>query len=194
MLLKILFFFNFYCPIYLLKIEYFCLLLLFYIQVNYYKNMNIQLIASKFNGRCKDGDFDYMIKQDMKSETDPRTLYIYNDNTESYYSHSYKIGAGNAIIRPYNQFNPNIQRPFSAGIPTGSLEHGGFDELSSETIQVINGSIKLIELIIKKHSIKTIYYSTNDETGLLGKALFDVDNEVLLYITNKLKQLVDKLN
>lgn len=151
--------------------------------------MNIQLIASKFHGRGLDGDFNYMIRQDMELETDPLTLYIYNDNTESYYSHNYKMGAGNAIIRQYNQFNPKMQRPFSAGIPTGSMEHGGFGELTQEAIQVINGSIKLIELLIKKHSIRTIYYSTNDESGLLGKSLFDVDNDVLMYITDKLKKL-----
>lgn len=151
--------------------------------------MDIQIIASKFNGRGIKGDFNYMIRQDMELETDPLTLYIYNDNTESYYSQNYKMGAGNAIIRQYNQFNPKIQRPFSAGIPTGSLEHGGFDDLTHEAVQVINGSIKLIEKLIKKHSIKTIYYSTNDKSGLLGKSLFDVDDTVLMYITDKLKKM-----
>ena len=151
--------------------------------------MNIQLVASKFNKSETIGDFNYMIKRDMELENDPLTLYIYNDNTESYYSHAYRMGAGNAIIRQYNQFNPKMQRPFSAGIPTGSLENGGFDELNEEAVQVINGSIKLIEKIIVAYSIKTVYYSTNDACGLLGKSLFDVDDEVLLYITTKLKKL-----
>lgn len=151
--------------------------------------MDIQLIASKFNKKGFEGDFNYMIKQDMLCDTDPLTLYIYNDNTESYYSHSYRTGAGNAIIRQYNKFNPNMQRPFSAGIPTGSLEHGGFEELTKEAIQVINSSIKVIEQIIKEHSIQTVYYSTNNETCLLGKSLFDVDDTVLIYITDKLKKL-----
>jgi hypothetical protein len=154
--------------------------------------MNTQVIASQFHGRNKDGDFNYMIMRDMDMEVDPLTLYIYNDNTESYYSHGYRAGAGNAIIRQYNQFNPKMLRPFSAGIPTGSLENGGFEELSQEAIHVINGSIKLIEKIIKEYSIKTVYYSTNDKSGLLGKALFDVDEDVLLYITDKLKKLSSK--
>lgn len=151
--------------------------------------MNIQIIASKFNKRETEGDFNYMIKRDMELKNDPLTLYIYNDNTEAYYSREYRKGCGNAIIRQYNQFNPKMRRPFSAGIPTGSLKNGGFEELSDEAIQVINGSIKLIEKIIVEHSIKTIYYSTNDATGLLGKAIFDVDDEVLMYITNKIKKL-----
>lgn len=69
------------------------------------------------------------------------------------------------------------------------MENGGFEELNEEAIQVINGSIKLIEKIIIDYSIKTVYYSTNDKNGLLGKSLFDVDNEVLSYITTKLKKL-----
>jgi hypothetical protein len=151
--------------------------------------MNIQLIGTKFHDREIKGDFNYMIKCDMQLENDPLTLYIYNDNTESYYSRSYKTGAGNAIIRQYNKFNPNMQRPFSAGIPTGSLKNGGFQELNEESVKVINGSINLIKKIIMDYSIKTIYYSTNSESGLLGKSLFDVDNEVLIYITDKLKKL-----
>jgi len=151
--------------------------------------MDIQIIASKFNQRNENGDFNYMIKNDLCANQDSHCLYIYNDNCESYYSQSYKPGGGNAIIRQYNKYNPDIVRPFSAGIPTGSFENGGFDELTPEAINVINGSMKIIEQIINDYSIKTIYYSTNDNSGLLGHSIFDVSDDVLIYITNKIKML-----
>lgn len=151
--------------------------------------MDIQIIASKFKGKNIEGDFNYMIKRDMNLETDPLTLYIYNDNTELYYSRGYRIGAGNAVIRQYNKYNPKMSRPFSAGIPTGSFAHGGFENLNQEAIIVINDSIKIIENIIKQYSIKKIYYSTNNSSGILGKSLFKVDDDVLTYITDKIKKL-----
>lgn len=149
----------------------------------------IEIISSKFSKRGEEGDFEYMIKRDMSLPEDPLTLYIYNDNTEAYYSRGYRRGAGNAVIRHYNKYNPEMIRPFSAGIPTGSLENGGFEELGNEAINVINGSITIIKSIINDYNIKKIYYSTNDDSGILGKALFDVNDEVLFYITNKIKNL-----
>lgn len=154
--------------------------------------MDIQIIASQFKSKNTEGDFNYMIQRDMNLEIDPLTLYIYNDNTESHYTQSYRSGIGNAIIRKFNKFNPSISRPFSAGIPTGSLEHGGFEELSNEAMNVINESIKIIELIIITCDIKTIYYSTNNSTGLLGNSLFDVNDDVLNYITMKIKKLSNR--
>lgn len=151
--------------------------------------MNVQIIASQFNGIGKKGDFNYMIKRDMSSEEDPLTLYIYNDNCESYYSNSYRAGAGNAIIRQYNKFNPKIKRPFSAGIPTGSFEHGGFSKLDNVALHVIRGSLDMIKKIIETYSIKTIYYSTNNNIGTLGTSIFDVNEDVINYITNKIKKL-----
>jgi hypothetical protein len=151
--------------------------------------MNIYVIASKFKGIGKEGDFNYMIKRDMQLEIDPLTLYIYNDNTESHYSHSYRRGAGNAIIREYNKYNTNLKRPFSAGIPTGSFKNRGFDDLSDEVKNVTNKSIKIIKGIIKDHNIQTIYYSTDDESGKLGQALFKVNDDVIHFITNKIQNL-----
>lgn len=149
----------------------------------------IEIIPSKFSERGKEGDFEYMIKRDMNLSQDPLTLYIYNDNTESYYSRGYRKGAGNAVIRHYNKFNPAFSRPFSAGIPTGSLENGGFQELGKTEIDVINGAVSIIKSIIKDYNIKKIYYSTNDNSEILGNSLFDVNNDVLFYITNKIKKL-----
>ena len=151
--------------------------------------MDLEIIASKFIGLNTFGDFNYMIKQDMLQKDDPLILYIYNDNTESYYNHSFRRGKGNAIIREYNKFNPNLQRPYSAGIPTGNFKSGGFSELSEDVVTIINKSITIIKNIINKYKIKTIYYSTNNKSGILGKSLFDVDESVLKFITLEIQKL-----
>lgn len=152
--------------------------------------MNITIYATKFTKRNTFGDFSYMIDANMDTDDNNEiALYIYNDNTESFNSHSYDRGCGNAVIRPYNQYNPNLSRPYSAGIPTGSFKYGGFDEFTNKEKLIIDTAINEIKKLITKHNINTLYYSTNDESGLLGQSIFEVNMDVRKYITTELAKL-----
>ena len=99
------------------------------------------VIGIVFKKRNKVGDFSWMIKQQQYN----KTLFIYNDDIES--RNKYHKGGGNAIIRPYNQYNPRIKIPRSVGIPTGSLKTGGFTTLDDVTKKFIDDSIEDIENI-----------------------------------------------
>jgi len=147
------------------------------------------IIATKYHGSNKFGDYEFMIKQDMKQKIDPLTLYIYNDNTESYDSKSCRSGIGNAVIRKYNKYNKNLIRPFSVGIPTGSLRHGGFTELDNATKKIIDHAITKLRKIITKYGIKKLYYATNNKSGIIGQSLFEIDYDVRKYITQEIKKL-----
>lgn len=88
----------------------------------------IYVHASIFKHIGIEGDFDFMIKNDIKCGV-LDTLYIFNDNEESFYSASFSQGKGNAIIRKYNIYamkTKRIIRPYSHGIPTGSLAKRGY--------------------------------------------------------------------
>lgn len=78
----------------------------------------------------KYGDFTWMIRQLEYQDS----LFIFNDNIES--KHSYTNGCGNASIREYNKYNPYIDIPRSAGIPTGSLISRGFISLTDENKKI----------------------------------------------------------
>lgn len=147
--------------------------------------MDIQIIASKFVRLNKLGDFKYMIETNKNQDS----LYIYNDNIECFNNLSYGRGKGNAIIRCYNQFNPNLKKPYSIGIPTGSLKYGGFTKLDIKTKNIVDEAFDRIINVLNKHDFKTIYYSTDDVNGRLGMSIFKVDDNVITYITDKLHQL-----
>ena len=147
--------------------------------------MDIQIIASRYVGLNKSGDFKYMIDQNINEDA----LYIFNDNIEHFNKKSYIKGKGNAIIRYYNQFNTNLKKPHSIGIPTGSLKYGGFTSLDDDTKLIIDESFDRIIDVLNKHNFNTIYYSTNNKSGILGTSIFRVNVDVIKYITNKLHEL-----
>ena len=150
--------------------------------------MDVQIIASKFAGLNKPGDFKYMIEQNVNVDS----LYIYNDNIECFYNQSYGKGKGNAIIRCYNQFNPKLKKPYSIGIPTGSLRFGGFTNLDLKTKKIIDESFDRLINVLNKYEYKKIYYSTNNVNGMIGTSIFNVNKDVIEYITNRLHQLSSK--
>lgn len=113
-------------------------------------------------------------------------LFIFNDNEEHHNTN--RRGAGNAIMRKYNKYNSNLDRPRSAGIPTGTLEDGGYQELNSHVIVQVDNAIEEIKEIIKKYNYNKICYSA-EKDGVLGTGIFTVDRSVLEYITTKIKEL-----
>jgi hypothetical protein len=128
------------------------------------------------------GDFIWM--KDQKEYYN--SLFIFNDNTE--YHDTNKRGAGNALMRPYNKYNTSLEKPISAGIPTGSLKDGGFMEFNKEVKKIIDDSFQEIRELIKKYNYSEIIYST-DKDGNLGTNLFEVNKDVIKYITFLIKSL-----
>ena len=143
------------------------------------------IVPTQFTKRNKYGDFKWMIRQ----EEHQKALFIFNDDIES--KDSCKNGWGNACIREFNSNNPLIEIPQSAGIPTGSRKKKqGFQELDTETQEYIDTAVEKIKELIQKHSYETIYYSANRE-GLLGSKIFKPCDEVITYITEKIRSLGD---
>lgn len=129
------------------------------------------------------GDFNWMINQ---KEWDS-CLFLFNDNLE--YHFTSKRGAGNAIIRKYNPYNSNLEKPRSFGIPTGTLKDGGFTELSLEVKFIIDKCFEHIESIIKKYSYEKIIFSKDKNEDKLGTSIFEVSQDVIDYITEKIYEL-----
>jgi hypothetical protein len=142
----------------------------------------IEIIGNIYKGREKDGDFHWMIKQDIYKDI----LFLFNDNEE--YHDTNARGAGNAIIRKYNKYNKKLEKPRSAGIPTGTLRDGGYEELNDHVKKQVKTAIQEIKEIIIKYNYKKICYSS-EKDGILGTGIFTVDRDVLIYITNKIKKL-----
>jgi hypothetical protein len=142
---------------------------------------NIQLIGVKFVKSNQFGDFNWMCNQEEYSDS----LFIFNDNEE--YHDTCKGGAGNAVMRRYNKYS-KLDKPKSAGIPTGTLQYGGYQSLDKNSVIQIDSAIgEIIELIIK-YNYKQIYYSSELD-GKLGTSIFAVDEKVIRYITHKLFSL-----
>jgi hypothetical protein len=140
------------------------------------------VIPNVYEGRYKEGDFQWMIKQDEYKDI----LFIFNDNEECHNT-NYR-GGGNAVIRKYNIYNTKLEKPRSAGIPTGTLENGGYKELTDYVKKQIDTSIEEIKKIAKTYEYKKICYSS-EKDGILGTGIFNVNRDVLIYITEKIKEL-----
>jgi hypothetical protein len=148
--------------------------------------MDITLIGSIFTEVGAFGDFYYMIESGKYKNA----LFIYNDNEESYFDKSFNAGAGNACIRKFNKYNERFSNnPMSFGIPTGTLEHGGYKNFNRRNMEIINDCINQIIQIIQTFNKKQLFYSSKDITGILGNGIFEVNIDVLRYITFKLHKL-----
>jgi len=62
----------------------------------------------------------------------------------------------------------------------------GYTELTDDVKLKIDGCIKEIKETVEKYGYKKIYYSAKKPNGLLGTSIFQVDKQVLLYITQQL--------
>ncbi len=127
------------------------------------------------------GDFNWMIQQEKYSNA----LFIFNDNEEHHQTD--RQGLGNAIIRPWNKYGDE-EIPRSAGIPTGTLESGGYLELTNNVKDTINNAIIEIKELILKYKYSSIYYSVGPN-GKLGTSIFYVDHNVINYIDEQINLL-----
>ncbi len=129
------------------------------------------------------GDFNWMIEQEEYDDC----LFLFNDNLEYHFTN--KKGSGNAIIRKYNIYNKYLDRPRSFGIPTGTLKNGGFSELTLEVEFVIDKCFEHLAYILKNYNYKKVYFSKDKKENKLGTSIFEVNSDVIDYITGKIYDL-----
>jgi hypothetical protein len=141
----------------------------------------VKVIGSIYTGNNTIGDFNWMIKQSVYTNC----LFIFNDNIEHHLTN--KKGGGNAIIRQFNRFS-SLDKPRSAGIPTGTLKYGGFTKLDEDVKTIIDNSINEIKDLIEKHNFDSVYFS-QDSSGKLGTSIFKVNEDVIDYITKQIYNL-----
>jgi len=134
------------------------------------------------NAKLEDGvsgDFEVMIED----ESFKNCLFVFNDNFQQ--RNDLCRGAGNACIRPYKKLCRSI------GISTGwSIQIGGFRKLGNEEKEAIDLAIDRIRLLHKQFKYRDIFFSA-DASGRLGKSLFEVGEDVLMYITTCLQNIYE---
>ncbi len=114
------------------------------------------------------------------------SLFIFNDNEE--FHDTCRTGSGNAVARQYNKYNKKLTKPLAAGIPTGTLETGGYQKLDLHVISVVTNAINDIKEILSTYKYDGIFYSVGPN-GKLGTGLFDVCPQVIDYIDSQIKKL-----
>jgi len=141
--------------------------------------MSVEVIGTVYKKQGQEGDFEWHIKSGMYEDS----LFLFNDDEKR---HKWKkAGRGNAVIRKYNKHA--LDKPRSHGIVTGKEK--GYECLSDEVKKAIDDCFIETKEIISKYSYKRIYYSAQTPNGLLGTSIFHVGDDVILYITKKIKEL-----
>ena len=140
--------------------------------------VQIRKKLSVFIGKGKDGDFEWMIKQDEYA----RSLFIFNDNETQFKAfHANQPaglsgGGGNAVIRPFQ----GGAHPRAAGIPTG--DGAGYQHLSAHVKGVIDEALFYIESLLKSGRYNEIVFCTDSTGQTIGSGIYDIDHAVKNYI------------
>lgn len=115
------------------------------------------------------------------------TVFVFNDNVESWAKRDHELGGGNAVIRPLSR-NPfaHLNRPLSCGIPTGS-QGRGFSRLSDNAKSVIDTAFEELHVThILKGARRIVYCAESADDNTIGAGIFSVSQDVKDYITSKL--------
>lgn len=139
----------------------------------------MEVIGTVYTKKGQEGDFEWHIKSGQYEDA----LFLFNDDEKR--NKWKKAGMGNAVIRKYNKYA--VERPRSCGIVTGKEK--GYDHLSPEAKVAIDRCFEEAKEIINKFHYKKVYYSAQTPNGLLGTSIFHVGEDVIAYITEKIKQL-----
>lgn len=142
---------------------------------------DVQIVGIKYISNDQYGDFSWMWRQNKYSNS----LFIFNDNEDHHYT-SY-AGGGNAIMRMFNTYS-TMDKPLSAGIPTGTLSSGGYDKFTPKVKKIIDDAFDEIIKLIKTYHYRTIYFSA-ELNGKMGTSIFAVNQKVIEYITSKIYKL-----
>lgn len=142
----------------------------------------VTVLGTVYGGPRSYGDFRWMIDQPEYQDS----LFIFNDNEEHHTS--FQPGGGNATIRRFNRYNPQLPKPRSAGVPTGARGRG-YAALTKEVKITVDNSIAEARELIRTHGYRRVFYSAEQADGLLGVSIFAVHDAVRGYITEQIKTL-----
>jgi hypothetical protein len=92
-------------------------------------------------------------------------------------------GAGNALARPWRQFNP----PKAAGIPTGKNGYG-YQILDETTQEKIDQALTIVGKLLKSFYFDRLVFSSNEDRSTLGISTYKVGEDVRKYIFDRLMQ------
>jgi hypothetical protein len=140
--------------------------------------MQIQKKLSVFTESGKDGDFEWMIKQDEYA----RSLFIFNDNETQFKAFhanqtgGLSAGGGNAVIRPFQ----GGAHPRAAGIPTG--DGGGYQHLDAHVMGVIDEALEYIKNLLESGRYNEIVFCTDPTGQTIGSGIHDIAPAVKNYI------------
>jgi hypothetical protein len=142
----------------------------------------MKLLPVKFIRKGEYGDFEFM--RDLPGFE--KTLFLFNENVESYNMKSVFRGGGNACIRPW----AHEPIPRSFGIPTGSMAIGGFETLTDDLKDYLSSVFLDLKKVIQDNDYDTVCYSIDTPgSDTLGTSIFKVDPDVLEYITQGILSL-----
>jgi hypothetical protein len=139
------------------------------------------IVGTVFTKKGIEGDFEWQIKSGLYEDC----LFLFNDDEMR--RKWKKAGAGNAVIRKYNRY-ACPSRPRAVGICTGDA-NGGYSGLVAHAKEVIDDCIQDVRNTIQQYGYKKVYYSAKSPNGLLGTSIFQVNPEVLQYITEQIHKL-----
>lgn len=148
--------------------------------------VQIRKKLSVFTGKGKDGDFEWMIKQDEYA----RSLFIFNDNETQFKAfHANQPaglsgGGGNAVIRPFQ----GGAHPHAAGIPTGDGGEG-YQQLNAHVMGVIDEALDYIKNLLKSGRYNGIVFCTDSTGQTIGTGIHVVALAVKNYIFQGLMEI-----
>jgi len=179
---------------------------------------SIGIISIVYDPKNNKTNFEHLIKQNEYKNA----LFIFNDNVEDFINNSFKVGSGNAIIRPYKK------SLMAYGIPTGTqrlnfntqTRNVSYTDtkgtlISKNIKEYIDDAINNIIKIINTRSndpvyfVKYLIYSANNDnieiqlntdTGTkninvknLGNRLFDVHDDIKNYIITQIYNIPQRV-
>ena len=151
----------------------------------------IKLEYSKYEDKDRIGDFQWEIKEEIKTKPEDKTLWIFNDNEEE--RETSTKGEGNAIIRPYNKYS-KYNPPHSAGVTTGKKNTLGYKDLHENSKKIIDEDLNIIKDLLATGNYKIVKYS-GDKYGKLSNKIFtELSEKVKKYIVDGLNEIVNSYN
>ena len=157
----------------------------------------VVIVPIHYNHKTQEGCFKTMLEQQQTTDA----IIVFNDNVLDHLDWDDSTpGAGSAKIRPYAwQYNQN-ETPRVVGLPTGfSSASKGFKTLDRDAKEAIDATIQRLVVFCRKHpSIRRIIYAADKNNDkMLGTGIFEVDEQVLKYISTmlwKIPTLVDDVD
>jgi hypothetical protein len=141
-----------------------------------------KVVGTVYTERDSYGDYNWMIKQSDYDDI----LFLYADDMDSIQSNTLERSGGTAAIRPYR-----LTR--SSPFPTGSLNEGGYLNLTDKVKSEIQACMEEARDKIQKFGYKRVFYSASEPNGIIGSSTFYVGRDVLEYLTQQIRSLGDEM-